>query len=152
MQDRIARIRNARQYLLRLIDGVSSEKLNEIPDGFNNNIIWNIGHLISAQQSICYLRAKLQPTVDSDILKAFQPSSKPQKVFSVTEITTLKTLFVNSIDDFERDFSNQLFDQYQPWVAKPYGMNVDNIVDAMDFLMYHDGLHAGYVMAMRRLL
>lgn len=150
MQDRIARIRNAREYLLQLIHRLSLEDLNKIPEGFDNNIIWNIGHLISAQQSICYLRAKVRPTVDSDILRAFQPGSTPQKLLSITEITSLKTVFVKSIDDFAQDFSNDLFDEYRPWVAQPYGMKVDNIVDAMDFLMYHEGLHTGYVMAMKR--
>ena len=152
MQDRIAHIENARHYLLRLIDGLSSERLNKIPEVFNNNIIGNIGHSISVQQSICYLRAKVRPTIASDILRAFQPSSKPKKVFALSEINILKTVFVESIDDFQPDFFNQLFDQYKPWVAQPYGMNVANILDAMDFLMYHEGLHAGYVMAMKRLL
>ena len=36
---------------------LTTEQLNKIPEGYNNNIIWNLAHLIYAQQSICYVGA-----------------------------------------------------------------------------------------------
>ena len=40
-----------------LVDRLSIEELNEIPEGFNNNIAWNFGHVIISQQMLCYVRA-----------------------------------------------------------------------------------------------
>ena len=41
------------------------EELNKIPEGFNNNIIWNFGHVIVSQQIICY-KLSNQPLKVSD--------------------------------------------------------------------------------------
>jgi hypothetical protein len=49
----------ARQLLLDQIAGLTTEELNQIPRGLNNNIIWNLAHLISGQQGIFYARAGL---------------------------------------------------------------------------------------------
>jgi hypothetical protein len=49
----------ARQFLLDQIAGLTTEELNQIPRGLNNNIIWNLAHLISGQQGIFYARAGL---------------------------------------------------------------------------------------------
>jgi len=37
-----------------MIEDFSLEELNKIPEGFNNNIIWNIAHVIATQQALVY--------------------------------------------------------------------------------------------------
>lgn len=34
-----------RKQTLRVVKGVSEEEANVIPEGFNNNILWNLGHI-----------------------------------------------------------------------------------------------------------
>jgi uncharacterized damage-inducible protein DinB len=46
-------IKLPRQRILDEISHLSVEQLNKVPTGFNNNIIWNLGHMIAAQQGIC---------------------------------------------------------------------------------------------------
>jgi len=50
MKKEIERLKKTRIFLLDLIKDLTTEQLNEIPKGFNNNIIWNLGHLIASQQ------------------------------------------------------------------------------------------------------
>ncbi|MGH2624736.1 MAG: DinB family protein, partial [Sphingobacterium sp.] len=57
-------IKRTRIKLFELIEDLNAEQLNQIPDGFTNNIIWNVGHMISSQQGLCYLKAGLRPCVD----------------------------------------------------------------------------------------
>ncbi len=64
MDKRIQKIRKLREFLLAQIEGLTAEQLNKIPDGYNNNIIWNLGHLICAEQSLCYFRSGQAITVD----------------------------------------------------------------------------------------
>lgn len=59
MNKQIEIIRKTRVKLLEMLSDLSTDQLNKIPAGFNNNIIWNLAHLVAAQQGICYLRAGL---------------------------------------------------------------------------------------------
>ena len=59
-------IKKPRLALFELIKDLSIEQLNQVPPGFNNNIIWNMGHLIAAQQGICYRRAGTDMIVSED--------------------------------------------------------------------------------------
>lgn len=52
-------LRKTRQYVLELIANLSMEQLNEVPAGFTNNIVWNLGHMLASQQGVCYLRGGL---------------------------------------------------------------------------------------------
>jgi hypothetical protein len=49
------------------------------------------------------------------------------------------------------DYLNNLFASYPPWSTR-YGVEITNIDDALQFLLYHEGLHAGIIIAMRKLL
>ena len=55
-------IKLPRVHLLDVVKDLSIEQLNHIPDGFNNNIIWNLAHIVATQQNICYKRAGLDIT------------------------------------------------------------------------------------------
>jgi DinB superfamily len=63
MDKRIDKIKKVRQFLIEQIAELTDEQLNKTPDGYNNNIIWNLTHLICAQQGICYLRGGQQAIV-----------------------------------------------------------------------------------------
>ncbi|MEQ6118638.1 DinB family protein [Reichenbachiella sp. MALMAid0571] len=152
MSKKIEQIKNVRLFILDQIKDLSPKQLNKIPEGFNNNVIWNLSHIISAQQSVCYVRANLPYVVEDKYFSSYQPSTKPEDFIDSSEIENIKELFITSIETFEKDHKEDLFANYTPWLAKPYGIKVSNIEDATDFLMFHEGLHAGYVIALKHLL
>ncbi len=64
MNKNIDYIKKGRNYLFDAIQNISVAQLNEIPVSFNNNIIWNLAHMMAAQQGVCYLRAGAQLVVE----------------------------------------------------------------------------------------
>ena len=64
MNNKIERIKKIRFFLISVVNELAVDQLNEIPSGFNNNIIWNPGHLTAAFQGVCYIRAGLKPVVN----------------------------------------------------------------------------------------
>lgn len=152
MNKKVGQIKNIRLFLLDQIKDLNPEQLNKIPENYNNNVIWNLSHLISAQQSVCYVRSNVPFVVEEKYFYSHQPSTQPEAFINTSEINLIKELFITSIDDFQRDLDSNLFSNYSPWLAKPYGVKVSNIEDAMDFLIYHEGLHAGYIIALKHLL
>ena len=45
---------NTRMFFNKYLKSMSLKELNTIPKGFNNNIIWNIGHIVVTQQLLAY--------------------------------------------------------------------------------------------------
>ena len=144
-------IKKPRLALLELIKDLTIEQLNIVPPGFNNNIIWNLGHLVAAQQGICYRRAVTDMIVSEDYYNTYGPGSKPERFISEAELEEIKEYFTSTLDRFVVDYNNNVFANYVAWTTR-YGVELNNIEDAFKFLPFHEGLHFGYIMAQRRAL
>src|ERR1700749_2264248 len=150
MTKQIEIIRKTRFFLLETLKDLTTEQFNQIPEGFNNNIIWNLGHLVAAQQGVCYTRAGLTPPVDEDFIKAYKTGSRPEKLVSETEIENIKSLLFTTLDQLETDYNNHIFGGYIPWMTR-YNVELTSIEDAIGFIRFHEGLHSGCSTALKRL-
>lgn len=151
MNKQIELIKKTRDFLFQLVDELSIEQLNEVPPGYNNNIIWNLAHITAAQQGICYLRSDLKLQVDDQFYQAYKTGSRPAAFIDSNEVEKIKQLSVTSIDQLEKDYQDNLFSGYKPWETR-YDLSLNNIDDALAFLIFHDGLHIGYTMALKHLV
>ncbi|HEX8460749.1 MAG TPA: DinB family protein [Segetibacter sp.] len=151
MNKHIDWIKNTRLSLLQLVAPLTMQQLNEVPAGFNNNIIWNLAHLVAVQQALCYLRSSVSPVVDEQYIRLYMKGTKPQDVVEAAEIVAIKETLVSSLDRFALDYQKSLFNNYQSWTT-PFDTELGTIDDAIIFLQFHEGLHYGYVMALKRLV
>ena len=149
MNKNIDTIRNERLFLLKLIEEASNEQLNEVPPGFNNNIIWNLAHLVASQQGICYLRAGVALRIDDAFYQRFKPGTKPDRYIDVAEVAAIKELLFSTLDQLAEDYEAGVFSNYTTWTTR-YGAELAGINDALAFLLYHEGLHTGFIMALKR--
>ncbi|MBT2563945.1 DinB family protein [Pedobacter sp. ISL-68] len=147
----IAQVKNTRIFILELVKDLSIEQLNKIPAGFNNNIIWNIAHLTAAQQNMCYVRSGLEITVEEKYFSPFLSGTKPDKFIEKQEINSIFDALLNSMDRLATDYSNGVFLKFDPW-DKRYGMKLNSIADAINFVPFHEGMHIGYIMALKKLV
>jgi len=145
----ITTIRKTREHLIHLLEGLTAEQLNRVPAGFNNNIIWNLAHLVSAQQGICYTRADKDIVTDDKYFTPYRPGTKPDNFIDAAEIANIKQLLFSTIDQLETDYNKGVFANYGAWISR-YGVEINTIEDAINFLPFHDGMHIGYIMAMKR--
>ena len=151
MTKQIEIIRKTRSFLLKNLEDLATEQYNKIPEGFNNNIIWNLGHMIAAQQGVCYLRAGLASRVGEDIINSFKSGTKPERDFSEAKIENIKSLLFSTLDQLEEDYNNNIFGGYIAWSTR-YGVELASIDDAINFLPFHEGLHSGCIGGLKRLV
>ena len=151
MHQQIENVKNTRTFLLTLTEDLTTEQLNQVPEGFNNNIIWNLAHLVAVQQALCYKRSGLQPIMQDKYVTPFLPGTKPDGFIDTNEVETIKSLLISSLDEFESDYKKSFFTTYTPVVTR-YGVALDNIDDAINFLPFHEGFHTAYIMALKRLV
>ena len=151
MNPQIETIRKERTWLLEQVEDLTADQFNQIPQGFKNNISWNMGHMIVVQQGICYQKSGLQQLISDDFGKKFGPGSRPEEVISVIEIVNIKQLLVTTLEQLETDYENQIFDNYISWSTR-FGKKAVSIDDGLEFLLFHEKLHSGTITAIKRLV
>lgn len=151
MNQAIQIIAKPRVKVLEMIQTLTVEQLNVIPSGFNNNIIWNLGHMIAAQQGICYKRAGLDTVVDEAFFNRYKSGSKPEQFFDLAEFEKITGLFSSTLTQLEADLDTDMFANYPAWTTR-YGADLRNVNEAVAFLPFHEGLHIGTVIAMSKIV
>nr|WP_068890064.1 DinB family protein [Pedobacter panaciterrae] len=142
-------IRQTRKNFIKLIETSTIEELNEVPAGFNNNMIWNFGHIIVSQQLLCYKLAGLNPTVDPQYILSYQKGTKPEKFIGAEEINKLKELMLNTIDELAADLSNDVFVNYHAFTTS-YGVELKSTTEAIHFFPIHDAFHYGCASSIKK--
>ncbi len=136
---------------MQMVEGLSLEQLNRVPQGFNNNIIWNLGHLVAAMQGVCYRRSNVPMRISEEFFQKYKPESRPEGDVSEQEVLDIRDLLNLTVDQLRRDYNQGLFETYTAFTTR-YGVDINNIEEAITFLSFHEGMHMGYIMAQKRLV
>jgi len=143
--------RKTRENFIRLVESLTIEELNEIPAGFNNNIIWNFGHIIASQQGLCYRLANVQPVIDKQYILPYTKGTKPESFVSAEEVSTLKGFMRSTIDQLEEDLKQGKFTDYHAFTTD-YGVAVKSEAEAVQFFVVHDALHYGMASSIKKVI
>jgi hypothetical protein len=131
-----------REKWLNLIDALSLEELNTVPDGFNNNIIWNFGHTLVVQQLLVYRLGGERMLLDKDLIHLFKKGTRPEGDYAQTVLERLKAAALELIQQTEADYREGKFQSYSPYQTAS-GMNLQNAEDAIVFNALHEAMHFG---------
>ncbi len=144
---------NSRKAFIQLIDGLSIEQLNKIPDGYNNNIIWNFGHIVVSSQTLCYVRTGLlQDASTVKFNEYYKKDTKPTYTVSEQEVAELKTIAIKSIEKIMEDYTNGVFTNITPFATATYGVQLNSIEDVLITTVGHDNVHYGYAWALKKVI
>ena len=144
---------NSRKAFIQLIDGLSIEQLNKIPDGYNNNIIWNFGHIVVSTQTLCYVRTGLlQDASTVKFNEYYKKDTKPTYTVSEQEVAELKTIAIKSIEKIMEDYANGVFTNITPFATATYGVQLNSIEDVLITTVGHDNVHYGYAWALKKVI
>jgi hypothetical protein len=141
---------NIRPFFKKQIENNSLEDLNKIPEGFNNNIIWNIGHIVVTAQLLAYKLSGLPMMVSDDLVNKYRKDTKPEGVVSQEEVNEIKGLLFSTITKLETDYKNEIFKEYNTYTVSTTGNTLTNIDEALQFILFHEAMHLGYILALVR--
>ena len=140
-----------RENVLRVMDGLTMEQLNKIPSGFNNNLIWNFGHIVVTQQLLNYALSDLPMHLSDDIVNKYRKGSKPDLIVSEAEFEMLKTAAFDLIETLKKDYEAGIFKAYKSYTTS-YNTTLTSIEEAINFNNVHEALHFGVIMALKKLV
>ena len=151
MEKQFEIITKTRQVFLKVLQGLSIEQLNKVPQGFNNNLLWNFAHLIVTSQILCYKFSGLPFTVDSTLIPQYKKGTKPERFVNAEEFEVLKQVYNTSTQQLIEDYKAGRFQTYETY-TNSFEIVQNSVEDAICFSAVHDGLHLGYAMALKRLI
>lgn len=142
---------NSRKGFIRLLDDLTLDELNLIPEGFNNNIFWNFAHIVVSTQTLSYVRTGiLADTSSVKYNEDYKKDTKPTRNVTQEEVDEFKALALSTIDQIQSDYAKGIFTTITPYATATYGSEMKTIEEVLIATLSHDNLHWGYALAQRK--
>ncbi|WP_395046273.1 DinB family protein [Flavobacterium sp.] len=143
--------KTSRNLLLKFLEGHSLEQLNKIPEGFANNLIWNIGHIVTVQQMLVYKLSGLRMMISDEMVDTYKKGTKPEREITQEEVNDIKNLLFSTLEQTKEDFTNEIFDEYMEFTTG-VGFTIKSAKAAVEFNNYHEALHTGIMMQIKKFI
>lgn len=142
----------ARNMFIKLLSTTSAETANVIPNGFNNNIRWNAGHVYTILEYSLFSFTKNDPQIPTNYRELFFLGTKPAD-WPQEGVPSLEEL-VGQLEDQRRRVQTTFFPLIEEPLPKtfqlPNGTEFLTYVELLSFLNFHEALHIGYVNALKK--
>jgi hypothetical protein len=150
MERQFEQFAQARKNLVNLLK--NTEDIYTIPNGFKNNIFWNAAHVLVTQQLLCYKLSENEMNLSEEIIDAYRKGAKAEEHHrSLISKEELIDKLLEQTKQIKADYEKGLFVKYAKYPTS-FGVELNSIEDAISFNNIHEGLHLGYVMAMKKSL
>ncbi|MFD1616470.1 DinB family protein [Gelatiniphilus marinus] len=141
-------LNNTRTILSEIIDNTSLKDLNTVPKGFNNNVIWNIAHIVVSEQLLAYRLSGLPSMVSDEMIDKYKKGTKPEGPVTQQEANQIKGLLLSALKNTKTDYYNGVFKNYNAYTVSTTGNTLNTIDEALQFILTHEGIHYGYILAL----
>jgi hypothetical protein len=105
--------RTSRTIVSQMLAGYTLDQLNTIPEGYSNNLIWNIAHIIVVQQMLVYKLSGLPMMISDEMVEKYK-KRKPEDIATQSEVDEIQ-LLLETINQTESDLENKIFTNYQEY-------------------------------------
>ncbi|AYL94301.1 DinB family protein [Mucilaginibacter celer] len=128
-----------RKLLLQVTESLTEEQYNFIPEGFSNNIIWNLGHILVVSENILFKDSAFQRPVQEVIRQQFQRGSRPETNIDDDEIFLIRYALMQTVRFYKKaagigDQNGETKIQQGNFVQMISG-------ERMEFLLFHEKIH-----------
>lgn len=148
MEFTLAVLTNTRAVFQKIIENTTLDNLNKIPAGFNNNIIWNIGHVVVTEQLLAYKLSGLETQISDALIAKYRKDTKPEGDVTQDEVNDIRDLLFSTLKTTKEDYNKGVFKSYNAYTVSTTGNTLNNIDEALQFILVHEGIHYGYVLAL----
>jgi len=131
--------------------GLSQEQLLNIPPGFDNNIAWNLGHIVVVQQLLHYKLSGLEMHVTEEQIAMYRTGTSPADWHEEPDASLFLPLLDDLANQLAADYQAGKFANYQSYTTST-GISLPTIEDAIAFNNFHEGLHLGFILALKNLV
>ncbi|MGB5227596.1 MAG: DinB family protein [Eudoraea sp.] len=140
-----------RKILYKILKRTPAELLFEIPEGYRNNIWWNIAHIVATQQILVYKFSNLPTRIDDSLVQKFRKGTLPDISPTDEELDHIAAFLLSTAEWAQEDYENGVFKEYNEYKTSTKVI-LRNVEDALSYNLYHEGLHLGVILSLEKIL
>lgn len=131
MNEYFNNLRLKRSRLLDSTSGLTPDQYNFVPPGFNNNVIWNMGHVLTVSDRRLEREHGFSPPDHAIDPGLFARGTRPSFVFDQPAIQAIRYELLHSVAVYE-----------QKSIAVLGTADISGtMAGSMEFLLFHDDYH-----------
>lgn len=135
-----------RSYVLSAVENITNKEAEIIPNGFNNNIRWNLGHIYLDQYSWIQAVTKENTCVPEQFHSWFGFGTSPNDFTSETpSFEQLKILLKEQPTYLKETYGDRLEREFLP-----IDMNMTTIEQVLIRTIFHEGIHLQAILNLTR--
>lgn len=139
----------ARNITLKVADGITEQNADIIPNGFPNNLRWQLGHIYTSVEGILFHFGNEPMNLPEGFMDLFNTGTKPSDWTitppSIEEILPLLTEQVNRVKE---TFKGRLDEKISnPLPIGP--LQLETIGDLLGFASFHESEHIGVIKSLK---
>ena len=147
----LATMRAMRRIMVGRCADVTTEQLHLAPAGFGSSLAWHVGHVAVTTTLLTHARCGAPLIFDAEVVDQFRKGTSAADVPASYDLAALTNMLESSVDQIEEDAAAGAFDSFEAYETSA-GVPLASIEQAVNFLAVHDGIHVGYIMALKRVV
>ncbi|SDM78673.1 DinB superfamily protein [Paenibacillus sp. yr247] len=134
--------------LLQLVEGCPEDKRNVVPEGFNNSVHWQIGHVLTVTERLVFGLAEQAPVLSADYQTFFGNGTKPA---DWQEEPPGWDLLMAQLKEQSNRICESLKDKLEVSVKENF-LKAESVGELIVSSVLHEVNHAGTISAMLKVL
>ncbi|MDR7073123.1 DinB family protein [Fictibacillus barbaricus] len=136
-----------RHNTLSVMEGLTEEDADFIPEGFKNNIRWNLGHIYLDQYDWLYHKTREDNPAPKQYREMFGYGTKPEDwKQSPPTLSELRNRLMEQVEHIKAEFGYRLDQE----LDEPTELGMNSFAELLPRTFYHEGMHVGTILAIRK--
>ncbi|MGI8384121.1 DinB family protein [Robertmurraya sp. P23] len=132
---------------------MNDESSLSIPEGFNNNIKWNLGHIYVVQEKFAFHFTGEEMKIPDQFTELFSPGTKPRDWGEeVPPIHELILLLENQVRRIEQVLKFRIKEAVEQPYTTSTGLTLSTVEEFLSFCLYHEGMHFDTIKSIKRII
>jgi hypothetical protein len=142
-------LKKQRDFIHRNVTAIPEELLLKIPRFRKNNIVWNLGHIVTVQQTVTYGLSKAPLRVPEHYYAWYFRDTSPADWTGQPDVPKLLEDLLSLPEQFEKDYNDGVFSGFTPYTTVT-GVYLASIEEAIAFSNFHEGIHTGIIFSIQK--
>ncbi|EGW36095.1 DinB family protein [Desulfosporosinus sp. OT] len=136
---------------INAVKELSESQVDSVPEGFSNNIRWNLGHVYLVQERFAFGFTQEPIQMPDGFTDLFGKDTKPSEwKIQPPTLSELIKLLDDQTNRIKEKLLNRLDEAVVNPLTMPSGLTLKTIGEFLTFSMYHEGMHVQTIKMLKK--